>query len=73
MALAYMVLNVNIKLFFVEIYIIQLELYIGIYMFKHCVHLFKGTNHCQVVYKEDIYVHFIPTERTQPKTDSLVF
>ena len=30
LALAYMVLNVNIKLFFVENYIIQVELYIGI-------------------------------------------
>ena len=31
LALAYMVLNVNIKCFFVENYIIQVELYIGIY------------------------------------------
>ena len=30
LALAYMVLNVNIKLIFVENYIIQVELYIGI-------------------------------------------
>ena len=30
--LAYMVLNVNIKLFFVENYIFQVELYIGIYL-----------------------------------------
>ena len=32
LALAYTVLNVNIKLFFVENYIIQVELYIGIYV-----------------------------------------
>ena len=32
LALAYMVLNVNFKLFFVENYIIQVELYIEIYV-----------------------------------------
>ena len=32
LALAYMVLNVNNKLFFVENCIIQVELYIGIYV-----------------------------------------
>ena len=42
-------------------------------MFKRMYTYLKGTNHCQVVYIEDIYVHFIPIERTPPKTDSLVF
>ena len=36
----YTMLNVNIKLFFVENYIILVELYIGIYVIKF-VHLFK--------------------------------
>ena len=41
LAQANMVLNVNIKLFFVENYIIQVELYVLEYVFKKCVHLFK--------------------------------
>ena len=66
-----MVLNVNIKLFFVENYMIQVELW-NICL-KNLYTYLKGTNHCQVAYIDNIYVHFIPTERTPPKTDSLVF
>ena len=62
-----MMLNINIKLFFVENYIIQVELYIGIYVKNICTHL-KGAQSLS-----DINVHFIATKQTPPQTDSLVF
>ena len=42
-------------------------------MFKGLYTCLKGAQYCQLVYIEDIYVYFIATERTPPKTDSLVF
>ena len=45
-------------------------------MFKGLFTYLKGAQSlsgCQVVYIEDIYVHFIATEQTPAQTDSLVF
>ena len=44
--------------------------YILEYMFKG-LYTYLKCAHCQVVYIEDIYVHFTATERTLPQIDSL--
>ena len=69
-----MVLNINIKLFFVEnIYNSCWIIYWNTYL-KYLYTYLKGAKSLSgSVYIEDMYVHFIETEQTPPKTDSLVF
>ena len=74
LALAYMLLNVNIKLFLVEnIYNSSWIIYWNICL-KYLYTYLKSTQSLSgSVYRRYLRIYFIATERTPPQTDSLVF